>query len=103
MTAMTPASRYRAELPQLGDELFLTDGGIETTLIFHRGLDLPEFAAFDLLEDDEGTDELRRYLRVLSRARQGARRRLRAGEPHLAREPTLGGGDRLSARRSSTR
>jgi S-methylmethionine-dependent homocysteine/selenocysteine methylase len=53
--------RYRGELPQLGGELFLTDGGIETTLIFHRGLDLPEFAAFDLLKDDAGTDELRRY------------------------------------------
>jgi S-methylmethionine-dependent homocysteine/selenocysteine methylase len=61
MTRMTPASRYRAELPQLGDELFLTDGGIETTLIFHRGLDLPEFAAFDLLKNDDGMDELRRY------------------------------------------
>jgi S-methylmethionine-dependent homocysteine/selenocysteine methylase len=61
MTPMTPASRYRAELPQLGDELFLTDGGIETTLIFHRGLDLPEFAAFDLLKSDDGMDELRRY------------------------------------------
>ncbi len=50
-----------AELPQLSDELFLTDGGIETTLIFNRGIDLPEFAAFDLLKDDEGMDELRRY------------------------------------------
>jgi homocysteine S-methyltransferase len=55
------SQRPRAELPQLGDGLFLTDGGIETTLIFHRGLDLPEFAAFDLLKDDDGTDELRRY------------------------------------------
>jgi S-methylmethionine-dependent homocysteine/selenocysteine methylase len=45
----------------LGDDLFLTDGGLETTLIFHRGLDLPEFAAFDLLKGDEGTEELRRY------------------------------------------
>ena len=53
--------RNQGELPQLGGELFLTDGGIETTLIFHRGLDLPEFAAFDLLKDDAGTDELRRY------------------------------------------
>jgi S-methylmethionine-dependent homocysteine/selenocysteine methylase len=53
--------KYRDELPQLGDELFLTDGGIETTLIYHRGLDLPEFAAFDLLKDDQGTEELRRY------------------------------------------
>ena len=39
----------------------MTDGGIETTLIFHDGLDLPEFAAFHLLRDDEGTAALRRY------------------------------------------
>jgi S-methylmethionine-dependent homocysteine/selenocysteine methylase len=48
-------------IPQLTGDLFLTDGGIETTLIFRRGLELPEFAAFDLLKDDAGTDELRRY------------------------------------------
>jgi S-methylmethionine-dependent homocysteine/selenocysteine methylase len=52
---------YRNGLPQLKGDLFLTDGGIETTLIFHRGLDLPEFAAFDLLKDEKGTAELRRY------------------------------------------
>ena len=52
---------YRSGLPQLGDELFLTDGGIETTLIFHQGLDLPAFAAFVLLRDETGTDELRSY------------------------------------------
>ena len=52
---------YRSGLPQLGGELFLTDGGIETTLIFHHGLDLPAFAAFVLLRDEAGTDELRRY------------------------------------------
>jgi S-methylmethionine-dependent homocysteine/selenocysteine methylase len=52
---------YRSDLPQLTDDLFLTDGGLETTLIFHRGIDLPEFAAFDLFKDDEGTEELRRY------------------------------------------
>jgi S-methylmethionine-dependent homocysteine/selenocysteine methylase len=52
---------YRERLPQLDGGLFLTDGGIETTLIFHHGLDLPEFAAFDLLKDDEGTAALRRY------------------------------------------
>jgi S-methylmethionine-dependent homocysteine/selenocysteine methylase len=53
--------RYRDHLPQLDDHLFLTDGGIETVLIFHEGLDLPLFAAFDLLKDDEGTAALRRY------------------------------------------
>jgi len=52
---------YRDDLPQLKGDLFLTDGGIETTLVFHRGLDLPEFAAFDLLKDEQGTEELRRY------------------------------------------
>jgi S-methylmethionine-dependent homocysteine/selenocysteine methylase len=48
-------------LPQLGTGLFLTDGGIETTLIFHEGLELPAFAAFDLLRTPEGTEALRRY------------------------------------------
>ena len=52
---------HRDHLPQLDGDLFLTDGGIETTLIFHHGLDLPLFAAFDLLKDDEGTEALRRY------------------------------------------
>src|SRR5215213_9188298 len=53
--------RYRGELPQLDGELFLTDGGIETTLIFHRGLDLPLFAAFVLLDDEHGTEALWEY------------------------------------------
>ncbi len=52
---------YRAHLPQLDGGLFLTDGGIETTLIFHEGLDLPAFAAFVLLRDERGTEALRRY------------------------------------------
>ena len=53
--------KHRHHLPQLDGGLFLTDGGIETTLIFQEGLDLPRFAAFDLLKDDEGTETLRRY------------------------------------------
>ena len=52
---------YRERLPQLDGGLFVTDGGIETTLIYHHGLELPAFAAFDLLKDDTGTEELRRY------------------------------------------
>lgn len=54
---------YRDRLPQLDDGPFLTDGGIETVLIFHEGLDLPEFAAFDLLKDEAGTAALRQYYR----------------------------------------
>ncbi|SAL54680.1 homocysteine S-methyltransferase family protein [Caballeronia humi] len=54
-------SQYRQHLPQLADHLFLTDGGLETTLIFHESVDLPYFAAFDLLKDDAGTAQLERY------------------------------------------
>lgn len=48
-------------LPQMHGGLFLTDGGIETTLIYHDGFDLPCFAAFTLLRDEKGTRALRRY------------------------------------------
>lgn len=54
-------SKYRHRLPQLGGRLFLTDGGLETTLIYHDGIALPAFAAFDLLKDEAGTETLRRY------------------------------------------
>ena len=40
---------------------FVTDGGLETDLIFHHGLDLPEFAAFPLVEDERGRELLRGY------------------------------------------
>jgi S-methylmethionine-dependent homocysteine/selenocysteine methylase len=54
-------AKYRYALPQTGDEIFLTDGGIETTLIFLDGIELPHFAAFDLLRTPEGRAALRRY------------------------------------------
>jgi S-methylmethionine-dependent homocysteine/selenocysteine methylase len=54
-------AKYRNHLPQLDGQVFLTDGGIETTLIFHEKIDLPCFAAFDLLKDQWGADILRRY------------------------------------------
>jgi S-methylmethionine-dependent homocysteine/selenocysteine methylase len=40
---------------------WVTDGGIETDLIFHHGVDLPEFAAYPLLRTDEGRALLRAY------------------------------------------
>jgi S-methylmethionine-dependent homocysteine/selenocysteine methylase len=55
------AAKYRACLPQLSNQLFLTDGGLETTLIFHDGIELPHFASFDLLKDAEGIERIRRY------------------------------------------
>ena len=52
-------TRYRDRLPQLSGELFISDGGIETTLIYLEGQNLPYFAAFVLLEDDKGWEILR--------------------------------------------
>jgi S-methylmethionine-dependent homocysteine/selenocysteine methylase len=57
----TIMSQYRKSLPQLSGGPFLTDGGLETTLIFHDGIDLPHFAAFHLLKDEAGTAAVRRY------------------------------------------
>ena len=54
---------HRNALPQSGGRLFLTDGGIETTLIFNEGFELPDFAAFLLLEKEEGQAALRNYFR----------------------------------------
>jgi homocysteine S-methyltransferase len=48
-------------LPQLGGSTFITDGGLETTLTFHAGIDLPYFAAFVLLDTDGGRQSLREY------------------------------------------
>lgn len=53
----------RSELPHQTDAVFLMDGGLETTLIFHDGIDLPYFAAFPLLETETGRDALSRYYR----------------------------------------
>jgi S-methylmethionine-dependent homocysteine/selenocysteine methylase len=40
---------------------YVSDGGLETDLIFNRGVDLPEFASFPLVEDAGGRDLLRDY------------------------------------------
>ena len=54
--------RRRLPLPQLEfGRLFVTDGGIETDLIFHHGIDLPHFAAFPLLEDADHRISVRSY------------------------------------------
>ncbi len=45
------------------DAVLLTDGGLETVLVFHDGMDLPAFAAFPLLDTEDGRDRLRRYFR----------------------------------------
>jgi homocysteine S-methyltransferase len=61
------SSLYRDALPQLNGGFFVTDGGIETTLIFHQGLELPDFAAFDLFRRPGGETALREYFRAYAR------------------------------------
>ena len=53
-------ARYRDALPQLANNVFLTDTGIETTLI-QDGYELPYFAAVTLLGDEAGRQRLDRY------------------------------------------
>jgi S-methylmethionine-dependent homocysteine/selenocysteine methylase len=55
-------SKYRNALPQLNGDLFLTDSGLETFLCFQQGFDMPEFAAFPLMEDAAGRAEITRYM-----------------------------------------
>lgn len=62
--------QYRQNLPQLSSDVFLTDGGLETSLIFHEGLDLPDFAAFDLLKDNQGYAALYEYFQKYAQLAQ---------------------------------
>lgn len=48
-------------LPQTQGKLFLTDGGLETTLLFHDGIDLTCFASIDMLRKPGGREHLKRY------------------------------------------
>jgi len=48
---------------RLGEGTFITDGGMETTLVFHHGFELPHFASFVLLDDSAGRDAMRAYYR----------------------------------------
>lgn len=57
-------AKYRQAVTRLPDDFFLTDGGIETTLIFLEGLELPHFAAFHLLKTPSGEESLRKYFRT---------------------------------------
>ena len=56
-------AKYRRKLPQMSGDLFMTDGGLETTLVFLEGQELPYFAAFHMLQTSRGTEVVRRYFR----------------------------------------
>lgn len=72
--------------------LFLTDGGLETTLVFHDGYELPEFAAFPLLDTAAGRERLLTYYRAyIEIARQ-------AGMGFVLESPTWRASARWAAR-----
>jgi len=54
-------NRYRTRLPHVDANLFVTDGGLETTLIYHEHVELPHFTAFPLLDRSDGKAVLDRY------------------------------------------
>jgi len=54
--------KYRNALPQLNGTQMITDGGLETTLIFKDGIELPLFAAFKALENDAGLNAVNAYM-----------------------------------------
>jgi S-methylmethionine-dependent homocysteine/selenocysteine methylase len=61
-------SKYRDKLPQLeSSELFLTDGGTETDLIYSKGFELPCFASFHLLNQADGYQAIKDYYRQFAR------------------------------------
>ncbi len=60
-------SKYRQRLPQLFDKTFITEAGMETSLVFHHQIDLPEFAAYDLLRDMDGYETLYDYYKTYAK------------------------------------
>ena len=50
-----------SSLPQMTGRLFLTDGGLETDMIFNHGFELPAFASHTLLDSDVGRAALKTY------------------------------------------
>jgi len=65
--------KYRNHLPQLADRVFLTDSGLETTLIFKDGIELNQFASFELLKTERGRARLLDYFREHAKTAVDAR------------------------------
>ena len=64
-------AKYRTALPTLGESIFVSYTGIETDLIFSRGIDLPGFASYPLLDTKEGREMLHGYYaQLIDMARQ---------------------------------
>ena len=55
-------SKYRSMLPQTGGQVFITDGGMETVLVFQEGIEIAEFAAIDLMRRADGPGIVNAYM-----------------------------------------
>jgi homocysteine S-methyltransferase len=80
-----------ARLPQLTGTRFVTDGGMETDLIFHHDVDLPAFAAFPLLGRADGRELLERYYDGYAAVAAAARVGLLLESPTWRANPDWGG------------
>jgi homocysteine S-methyltransferase len=69
---------------------YVTDGGLETDLIFKRGVDLPEFAAYPLLRTDDGRGLLRSYFEEYAAIAERAGAGLRLESPTWRANPDWG-------------
>jgi len=58
-------TKYRNALPQLSGGIFLNDAGLETDIIFNKGVEIREFAAHTLLPDPAGREVLTTYFREM--------------------------------------
>ena len=92
---------YRRSLPQLSDAIFLTDSGIETDLIFRGGFELPEFAAFVLLDDEAGDVGLREYFLTARGCRSQAWIRAHSRGADMAGQSRMGRSAGLFTRTTS--
>ena len=63
-------------LPHQSDRLFLTDGGIETWLMYKKGFELPHFCSFQLLDEPAGREALRQYYREFALEQRNMQRHI---------------------------
>lgn len=64
-------ARDRSALPHQREHLFLHYTGMETDIIFNRGIDLPGFASYPLLRTETGRMLLREYSKTLIELARG--------------------------------
>lgn len=84
-------AKHRNALPQLSVAFFMTDGGIETTLVFLEGQNLPYFAAFHLFKTPEGEGVLRKCFQTYAQLAKRFKTGLILETPTWRAKPDWGG------------